>query len=163
MHDKHKQIRTEMTQDQTTTRFEGDKLVVETGTETEEFDAEYLVAVLLFSIASSDGEISPIEIEKMLQLVADHFELRSSESIEILTSAVESLAADPDLTVILKDLAANLTSSQKEDVAVMMLEVVAADSREDAKETDALAAAAEKIGISPDVLEAARQRFFAER
>jgi uncharacterized tellurite resistance protein B-like protein len=89
--------------------------------------------------------------------------LRSSESIEILTSAVESLAADPDLTVILKDLAANLTSSQKEDVAVMMLEVVAADSREDAKETDALAAAAEKIGISPDVLEAARQRFFAER
>jgi hypothetical protein len=57
MHDKHKQIRTEMTQDQTTTRFEGDKLVVETGTETEEFDAEYLVAVLLFSIASSEPTI----------------------------------------------------------------------------------------------------------
>ncbi len=152
-----------MTEDQTNTRFEGTKLVVETGTETEEFEVEFLVAVLLFSIASSDGEISPIEIEKMLQLVADHFELRSSESIEILNSAVESLAANPDLTVILKDLASNLTSSQKEDVAVMMFKVIAADSREDAKETDALAAAAEKIGISPDLLEAARQRFSAER
>jgi len=152
-----------MTEDQTNTRFEGTKLVVETGTETEEFEVEFLVAVLLFSIASSDGEISPIEIEKMLQLVADHFELRSSESIEILNSAVESLAANPDLTVILKDLASNLTSSQKEDVAVMMFKVIAADSREDAKETDALAAAAEKIGISPDLLEAARQRLSAER
>ncbi len=147
-----------MTEDQTNTRFEGSKLVVETGTETQEFDAEFLVAVLLFSIASSDGEISPIEIEKMLQLVADHFELGSSESIEILSSAVESLAANPDLTVILKDLASNLTSSQKEDVAGMMYEVVAADSREDEKELDALAAAAEKIGISPDLLETARQR-----
>lgn len=152
-----------MTENQTTTRFEGNKLVVETGTETQEFDAEFLVAVLLFSIASSDGEILPVEIEKMLQLVADHFELRSSESIEILTSAVESLAANPDLTVILKDLASNLTSSQKEDVAVMMFEVVAADSKEEANEMDALAAAAEKIGISPDLLNTARQRFFAER
>ncbi len=94
-----------MAENQTTTRFEGNKLVVETGTETEEFEAEFLVAVLLFSIASSDGEISPIEIEKMLQLVADHFELGNSESIEILSSAVESLADIPDLTVILKDLA----------------------------------------------------------
>ena len=152
-----------MTEDKTNTRFEGTKLVVEIGTETEEFEVEFLVAVLLFSIASSDGEISPIEIEKMLQLVADHFELRSSESIEILTSAVESLAANPDLTVILKDLASNLTSSQKEDVAVMMFEVVAADSKEEANEMDALAAAAEKIGISPDLLNTARQRFFAER
>ncbi len=147
-----------MAENQTTTRFEGNKLVVETGTETEEFEAEFLVAVLLFSIASSDGEISPIEIEKMLQLVADHFELGNSESIEILSSAVESLADNPDLTVILKDLASNLTSSQKEDVAVMMYEVVAADSREDEKELDALAAAAQKIGISPDLLETARQR-----
>jgi uncharacterized tellurite resistance protein B-like protein len=152
-----------MTEDQTSTRFEGNKLVVETATETQEFDAEFLVAVLLFSIASSDGEISPIEIEKMLQLVADHFELGNSESIEILSGAVASLAANPDLTVILKDLASNLTSSQKEDVAVMMFEVVAADSREEANEMDALAAAAEKIGISPDLLETARQRFFAER
>lgn len=151
-----------MAENQTTTRFEGNKLVVETGTETEEFEAEFLVAVLLFSIASSDGEISPIEIEKMLQLVADHFELGNSESIEILSSAVESLADNPDLTVILKDLASNLTSSQKEDVAVMMYEVVAADSREDEKELDALAAAAEKIGISPDLLETARQRFSSD-
>ena len=152
-----------MTEDQTTTRFEGNKLVVETGDQAVEFDAEFLVAVLLFSIASSDGEISPIEIEKMLQLLANQFEMGSSESIELMTSAVEDLAANPDLTDILKDLAANLTSSQKEDVAVMMYEVVAADDREEEKEMDALAATAEKIGISPDLLESARQRFSADR
>ena len=152
-----------MTEDQTKARFEGTKLVVETGTEREEFDAEFLVAVLLVSISSSDGEISPIEIEKMMQLVGNHFELTTSESVEILTSAVEDLAANPDLTDILKELGSILTSSEKEDVAVMMFEVVAADSREDANEMDALAAAAEIIGISPDLLKTARQRFFAER
>ena len=152
-----------MTEDQTKARFEGTKLVVETGTETEEFDAEFLVAVLLVSISSSDGEISPIEIEKMMQLVGDHFKLTTSESLEILTSAVEDLAANPDLTDILKELGSKLTSSEKEDVAVMMVEVVAADSREDDREMGALAAAAEIIGISPDLLKEARQRFFAER
>lgn len=152
-----------MTDDQTITRFEGTTLVVESGGKTEEFDAEFLVAVLLVSISSSDGEIAPIELEKMLQLAARHFELGSSESIKFLSSAVESLAADPELTDILEALASNLTDPQKEDVAVMMYEVVAADGREDASELDALAAAAENIGISQDLLKTARQRFDAER
>ena len=147
-----------MTENPITTEFEGDKVVIKSGTETKEFDAEFLVAVLLFSIASSDGEISPIEIEKMLYLVAGHFEIGTSESIEILKGAVESLAAKPDLGNILNDLASNLTPAQKEDIAVMMYEVIAADDREEEKELDALAAAAEKIGISKETLESARQR-----
>ena len=152
-----------MTDDRTITRLKGTKLVVETGSEREEFDAEFLVAVLLVSIANSDGEISTIEIEKMLQLVSDHFELLSSESQEILTSAVENLAVNPDLSNILKELASILTSADKEDVAVMMFEVVAADGREAAEEMGALTTAAEIIGISLELLQKARQRFFAER
>lgn len=150
-----------MTENQTTTRFDGDKLVVGTGEQEVEFDAAFLVAVLLFSIASSDGEISPIEIEKMMQLVAGQFELETSQSIEVMTSAVQALSDDPDLTDILQELASNLTPSQKEDVGVMMYEVVAADGREDAKEVDALTATAEKIGISKELLETARERFSA--
>ena len=152
-----------MTADQTITRFEGTQLVVETGSEKEVYDAQFLVAALLVSIANSDGEISAIETEKMLQLVGDHFELKSAESLELLTKAMEDMAENPDLPDILKELSTILTSVDKEDVAVMMYKVVAADGREGGEEIDTLNAAAELIGITPESLQKARTRFFAER
>lgn len=152
-----------MTEDRTITRFEGTQLIVETGSDREVYDAQFLVAALLVSIANSDGEISAIETEKMLQLVGEHFELRSSESLELLTGAMEKLAENPDLTGILQELASVLTSVDKEDVALMMYKVVAADGREGAEEMESLAAAAELIGIPPGSLQTARARFFAEK
>jgi uncharacterized tellurite resistance protein B-like protein len=152
-----------MTEEKTITRFEGTQLIVETGDEKEVYDASFLVAALLVSIANSDGEISSIETEKMLQLVGDHFEMKSSESLELLTTTMEDLAEKPDLTDILKELATVLTSADKEDVAVMMYKVVAADGREATEEMDTLNTAAKVIGISPESLQKARQRFFAEK
>ena len=152
-----------MTEDRTVTRFEGTQLIVETGSDREVYDAQFLVAALLVSIANSDGEISAIETEKMLQLVGEQFELRSSESLELLTGAMEKLAENPDLTSILQELASVLTSVDKEDVALMMYKVVAADGREAAEEMESLAAAAELIGIPPGSLQTARARFFAEK
>ena len=152
-----------MTEDRTVTRFEGTQLIVETGSDREVYDAQFLVAALLVSIANSDGEISAIETEKMLQLVGEHFELKSSESLELLTGAMEKLAENPDLTSILQELASVLTSVDKEDVALMMYKVVAADGREAAEEMESLAAAAELIGIPPGSLQTARARFFAEK
>ena len=150
-------------EDQTITRFEGTQLVVETGSKKEVYDAQFLVAALLVSIANSDGEISAIETEKMLQLVGDHFELKSAESLELLTTAMEDMAENPDLPAILKELSTILTSVDKEDVAVMMYKVVAADGREGAEEIDTLNAAADLIGISPESLQKARSRFFADK
>ncbi len=152
-----------MTEDRTITRFEGTQLIVETGNDREVYDAQFLVAALLVSIANSDGEISAIETEKMLQLVGEHFELRSSESLELLTGAMEKLAENPDLAGVLQELASVLTSVDKEDVALMIYNVVAADGREGVEEMDTLAAAAELIGIPPGSLQAARARFFAEK
>lgn len=152
-----------MSDEQTTTRFEGSKLIVETGDRKEEYDAEFLVAALLVSIANADGEISAIETQEMLQLVGDHFELKSSESLEILTTAMEDLADNPDLDMILKELSTVLTSADKEDVAVMMFKVIDADHRETPEEMQALASAADIIGITNEQLQKARQRFFADR
>jgi len=76
---------------------------------------------------------------------------------------MEKLAENPDLTGILQELASVLTSVDKEDVALMMYKVVAADGREGVEEMDTLAAAAELIGIPPESLQAARARFFAEK
>jgi len=152
-----------MTEDRTITRFEGTQLIVETGNDREVYDAQFLVAALLVSIANSDGEISATETAKMLQVVGEHFELRSSESLELLTGAMEKLAENPDLSGILQELASVLTSVDKEDIALMMYKVIAADGREDVEEMHTLAAAAELIGIPAESQQTARARFFAEK
>jgi len=144
-------------------RFEGAELIIETSNETEVYDSKYLVAALLVSIAKSDGRISEGETAKMLQLVGSHFQLKSSESLELLTRAMANLAENPDLTSLLKELSSVLTSADKEDVAVMLLKVVAADGRQDAEEMDTLSQAAEIIDISSESMHRAFDRYFDDK
>lgn len=144
-------------------RFEGAQLIIETSNETEVYDSKFLVAALLVSVAQGDGHISEMETDKMLQLVGEHFHLRSSESLELLTRAMSNLAENPDLTSLLVELSTVLTSADKEDVAVMLLKVVAADGRKDAEEMEMLSKAAEIIAISPESMHNAFDRYFDDK
>lgn len=144
-------------------RFEGAQLIIETSNETEVYDSQFLVAALLVSVAKGDGNISEMETDKMLQLVGEHFHLRSSESLELLTRAMSNLAENPDLTSLLVELSTVLTSADKEDVAVMLLKVVAADGRQDAEEMEMLSKAAEIIEISPESMHNAFDRYFDDK
>lgn len=144
-------------------RFEGAQLIIETSNETEVYDSKFLVAALLVSVAKGDGHISEMETDKMLQLVGEHFHLRSSESLELLTRAMSNLAENPDLNSLLVELSTVLTSADKEDVAVMLLKVVAADGRKDAEEMEMLSKAAEIIAISPESMHNAFDRYFDDK
>lgn len=152
-----------MIEDLVEPRFEGSKLIIETCNDTEVYDSQFLVAALLVSMAKSDGNISQVETEKMLQLVSEHFQLKSSESLELLTRAMTSLAENPDLTSLLKELSTVLTSSDKEDIAVMLLKVMSADGRRDADEMDTLGRAAEIMNISSESMHNAYDRYFDDR
>jgi len=144
-------------------RFEGAQLIIETSNETEVYDSQFLVAALLVSVAQGDGHISELETDKMLQLVGEHFHLRSSESLELLNRAMSNLAENPDLTSLLVELSTVLTSADKEDVAVMLLKVVAADGRKDAEEMEMLSKAADIIEISPESMHNAFDRYFNDK
>jgi len=152
-----------MAEDHVKPRFEGSQLIIETGSESVIYDSQYLVAALLVSVAKSDGNISQNETDKMLQLVSEHFHLKSSESLELLTRAMSNIAEDPDLTNLLGELGTGLTPADKEDIAVMLLKVVAADGRQDAEEMDTLSQAAEIIQISPDSMHRAFDRYFDDK
>ena len=143
-------------------RFEGDALIIETQSSTEVYDAKYLVAALLVYVAKGDGNISGPETAKMIDLVNGHFGLQSSESLELLTNAMEDLAENPDFESLLRELSKLLSVSEKEDVALMMLKVVAANGRKDAEEMEKLRTAADIIDIPPEVLHRAYDRYFEE-
>lgn len=143
-------------------RYEDDQMIIETQSSTEVYDARYLVAALLVYVAKGDGSISGQETAQMIELVNEHFHQPSSESLAQLTNAMEDLAENPDFENLLRDLSKIMSAEEKEDVALMMLKVVAADGRKDAEEMEKLRMAAELIGVPPDRLHRAYDRYFEE-
>ncbi len=152
-----------MIEDPVKPRFEGTTLVIETTSGPETYDSQFLVAALLVFVAKGDGNISDSESQKMLQLIEEHFHLHSAESLELLSRAITDLAENPDLSSLLRELSNVLTPEEKEDIAVMLLKVIAADGRRDVDEMEMMNIAAEIIGISSESRHSAFERYFAEQ
>lgn len=145
-----------------TTRLDGTMLVVETKDGTEVYDSKFLVAALLVFIAKGSGRIEPEESAKMIDLIEEHFKLQGAESLELLTRATSELAEKPELADLLVELGKNLTESEKEDIAVMALKVIAADGRREVAEMEQFNRAVEAVGASPEIVHRAFDRYFAE-
>lgn len=145
-----------------TKRLEGTTLIVETKYGTKTFDSQFLVAALLIFVARGSGRIEPEESGKMIDLIEEHFQLQGSESLELLTRAMGEMAENPDLGQALIDLAPTLSEQDKEDIALMALKVVAADGRREVAEMEKFQQAVDAIGISPDIVHRAFDRYFAE-
>ena len=146
-----------------TKRLEGTILVVETKDGiTEVYDSQFLVAALLIFVARGSGHIEPEESGKMIELIEEHFQLQGAESLALLTRAMSELVEKPDLAQALMDLAPTLTEQDKEDIALMALKVVAADGRREVAEIEKFQQAVDAIGISPEIVHRAFDRYFAE-
>lgn len=143
-------------------RLEGTTLVVETRDGISTYDSQFLVAALLIFVARGSGSIEPEESAKMIDLIESHFHLQGSESLELLTRAMSELAEHPDLGQALVDLAPTLSDQDKEDIALMALKVVAADGRREFAEMEKFQQAVDAIGISPETVHRAFDRYFAE-
>jgi len=143
-------------------RIEDDELIIETQNTTETFDGNYLVAALLVFVAKGDGTISDAETSAMIDLVNEHRGMSNSESLALLTRAMEDIASNPDYENLLRELAPLLSVAEKEELALMMLKVVAADGQRDTEEMAKVRLAAELIEIPADVLHRAYDRYFEE-
>ena len=143
-------------------RLHGTTLIVETKDGTESYDSQFLVAALLIFVARGSGTIEPEESAKMIDLIEEHFQLQGAESLELLTRAMSEMAEKPELSQLLVDLGSTLSDSDKENIAVMALKVIAADGRRVFAEMEKVNQAVEAIGISPQIVYRAFDRYFAE-
>lgn len=143
-------------------RLEGTTLIVETDEGTETYDSKFLVAALLIFIARGSGSIEPEESAKMIDLIEDRFHMQGSESLELLTRAMTELAEKPEIVQLLIELGTTLSDTEKEDIAVMALKVIAADGRRQVAEMEKFNQAVEAVGISPEIVHRAFDRYFAE-
>lgn len=145
-----------------TTRLEGTELIVETRDGVEKYDSKFLVAALLIFVAQGSGSIAPEESAKMIDLIEDHFKMEGSESLALLTRAMAELTEKPGLGEALVQLGQTLSDQQKEDIAVMALKVIAADGRREFAEMENFSRAVEAVGVSPEIVHRAFDRYFAE-
>jgi uncharacterized tellurite resistance protein B-like protein len=144
------------------TRLDGTELHVETRDGVEVYDSKFLVAALLIFVAQGSGSIAPEESAKMIELIEGHFKMEGSESLELLTRAMSELADKPGLGEHLAELGRSLSDQQKEDIAVMALKVIAADGRREFAEMENFSRAVEAVGVSPEIVHRAFDRYFAE-
>ena len=143
-------------------RLEGTKLIIETANGVQTYDSQFAVAALLVFVARGSGRIEPEESAKMIELIEGHFHLQGAESLELITKAMSEMADKPTLVNLLSDLGPTLADGDKEDIALMGLKVVAADGRRNVAEMEQFNRAMEAIGISPEIVHKAFDRYFAE-
>jgi uncharacterized tellurite resistance protein B-like protein len=143
-------------------RLEGTTLVIETRDGEVRYDSKFLVAALLVYIARGSGRIEPEESARMIDLIERHFSLEGPESLELITYAMAELADKPTLGKLLVEVGPTLSDGDKEDIALMGLKVVAADGRREFAEMEQFNRAMEALGISPDIVHRAFDRYFAE-
>ena len=98
----------------------------------------------------------------MIDLIEDHFKMQGAETLELLTRAISELDEEPELVPLLCDLGPTLSDSDKEDLALMGLKVVAADGKRHVAEMEQFSRAMEAVGVSPDIVHRAFDRYFAE-
>ncbi len=151
-----------MNENSKTPRVEGDELIIETQLTTETYDEQYLVGALLVFVAKGDGSISSDESAEMLHLLSTHFDVQSSRSLELITRALTDLAENPDFENLLRELSVLLNAAEKEEVAFMMLKIVAADGRRQVEEMEKFRAAVEILGMPDDVVHRVYDRYFEE-
>lgn len=151
-----------MANDILNSRLEGTRLIVETSQGTTTYDSQFLVAALLVFVARGSGRIEPEESAKMIELIEDHFHLQGAESLELLTRVISELGDKPALATLLTDLGTTLSDADKEDIAVMGLKVVAADGHRHFDEMEQFNEAMASVGISPEIVHRAFDRYFAE-
>ncbi len=141
--------------------LEGERLTVTTSHHRSFFDPRYLVAALLDHVARGDGEVSDEESSCMVDTVASHFGLDAAGAEQKLKHALNLYSRNMDLETVGEILGEVLEPEERENVMLMMLELVAADGRQGADELRAVDEVADVIGITPEQRHAAFQRYFA--
>jgi uncharacterized tellurite resistance protein B-like protein len=118
-------------------------------------DARFLVSTLLVYVAKSDGSISDIESNSMIDLLVTQLRISRPEALERLSRAIMVLSNDEEIGEKLRNISQGLSVAEKNEVFDMILDVVAVDEKLDPGEFRAIAFAGQILGLSLDNIHSA--------
>lgn len=127
-----------------------------------DINAQIAVASLLVVAASSDGTIDSAEIVKMTEALCRRYSLSSVVALDLVSRAIDEQSVG-DATALFSELNERLSKKQKEDLVLMLLEVIAADGEKESSEMALLDRAVSALNISGRQLDKIYQRYFDAR
>jgi uncharacterized tellurite resistance protein B-like protein len=128
-----------------------------------DLDAQDMIATLITLVAKSDGGISPDETLRMVEMLRQRFPLEAGEALNLITRAAHDLHADSHLDEILREVNKKLALPQKEELMLMVLNVIAADNEKDAGEMKLLETLIDGLKIPDSVMQDVYLRYFEDK
>jgi uncharacterized tellurite resistance protein B-like protein len=126
-------------------------------------ETENAVASVLALAAMSDKSVSTEETERLVVILRKGFALEGGAALSLITRAIHDLPVHSSMGDLLVDLNRALGIRDKEDLVVMLLEVIAADGHKEAEEMEVLAHTVYGLNVSDKSLQRAYRRYFASR
>ena len=128
-----------------------------------DLDAPDMIASLITLVAKSDGGISPDETVRMVELLRQRFPLEAGEALNLITRAAHDLHADSHLDEILREVNKQLALPHKEELMLMVLQVIDADNDTAAATLPLLEALIDGLNIPNKVMQDVYSRYFEEK
>jgi uncharacterized tellurite resistance protein B-like protein len=128
-----------------------------------DINAQIAVAALLVVVAKSDGSIDSKETIKMVEALCARFSLTSTVALDLVTRAIDDQSMPGGSSGLIDELNAHLTLKQKEELVLMLLEVIAADGEKEASEMVVLDRIVVALNISDSHLARIYKRYFEHR
>jgi len=126
-------------------------------------ETEHAIASVLALAAMSDGIISTEETERLVAILRKGFALAPGAALSLITNAIHDLPARANMSDLMGELNKLLSTRDKEDLVVMLLDVIAADGRKEAQEMEVLAHTVYGLHVSQKSMQRAYSRYFASR
>jgi len=126
-------------------------------------NAQMAIASLLAVAAHSDGSIDSEETAKMVEVLCRHYALPTVIAMDTVMRALDQLAGRKASPELLDELNDRLTMKQKEDLVLMLLEVIAADGKKQGHEMAVLDQTVAALNISVKQLDDIYGRYFEGR
>lgn len=136
-------------------RFEGARLIIGEQEEETSYDARFLISTLLVYVAKSDGSISNLESNRMIDLLATQLHISTPEALDRLSAAIMALSNDAQIGTTLQNISQGLSVAEKHEVFEMILDIVAIDGTLATGEVRAIAFAGQILGLSLDNIHSA--------
>ena len=127
-------------------------------TRSDDAGGQALMASILLLAAQSDGSISTVESAELARLIGDKFANSDEETNQF---AAESSQRIPELSNTSK-LIEMVPLPQKENLMVMVLQIIAADERKERGELELLDKLVDGLEIPGDVMDRVYSRYFKD-
>jgi len=124
---------------------------------------QVLMASILLLAAQSDGSISPAESAELQRLINDKFANSDEESIQVAADSSQRIPEFANTSELIEMANRGLPLPQKEELLVMVLQIIAADERKEPGELELLDKLVDGLEIPAAVMDRAYSRYFKDQ